>query len=505
MQRQLRPYQTDLVAAIKDTVRSGVRRMVVRLPTGAGKTLVAANLAAGALAKGNGMAFTCPRIDLVDQTVDEFASEGITDIGVLQASHPLTNYSAAVQICSIDTLGSRGYYPDVPLVVFDEVHILKKFHIEYMKQRPDAIYVGLSATPWRYGLKKHFETLIVGATMKGLMADKYLCRYQIFAPSLPDLKGVKKIAGDYSEGSLSRRMRDQVQITADVVQTWLSHGVKDRTLVYAVDRAHAGQLLERFNDAGIPMQYQDGYTEGWQRRELKKAFQNREIPGIVSVETMIIGNDLDVRCISCVRPTMSNMFWVQLFGRGLRNNPPWADKKERLLFLDHSGNSLALGYPEDIEEKYEDLLDEKDLAPQKVQKPEALPKLCPKCNFVKPPKIRMCPSCGFEPKFESILVEKEGKLVDITRGEDGYPIGVPVEVWQPLERLRFYNELRAICLEKGRKSGWAAQAYKKKFGDFPPFAWERNSAPAEKAGIQVRQYVRYLDIQWATSRRKKNA
>lgn len=307
--RELRPYQVDLINSIKDTVRNGIRRMVVALPVGAGKTLVAANIASGALAKGNGVAFTCPRIDLIDQTVEEFGKEGISDIGVIQADHIMTDYSKMLQVCSLQTMERRGYFPNSKIVIFDEVHLVRGGMIKFMDQHPEAIFIGLSATPWTKGLADHFETLIVGATMKDLMAQGYLSKYRAFAPNIPNLKGVKIIAGDYQESQLSERLREDKGLTADIVKTWQSHPVRDRTLVFAVDRAHAKLLQARFQDTGIQVGYQDAFTPAMERRELKRAFQNRELPIIVSVETMIIGNDMDVRCISCCRPTQSEMLW----------------------------------------------------------------------------------------------------------------------------------------------------------------------------------------------------
>jgi DNA repair protein RadD len=505
--RELRPYQLELIQSIKDTIRNGVRRMVVALPVGAGKTLCAATIASGALAKGNGVAFTCPRIDLIDQTVEEFSKEGITDIGVIQADHIMTDYSRMLQVCSLQTMERRGYFPKSKIVIFDEVHLLRGGMIKFMAEHPDAIFIGLSATPWTKGLGDHFETLIIGSTMKDLMTQGYLSQYRAFAPNVPDLKGITidPLTGDYRTGKLSERMRGR-QLVADIVKTWQSHPVRDRTLVFAVDRAHAKLLQARFQDTGIKVGYQDAFTPPMERRELKRSFQNRELPIIVSVETMIVGNDLDVRCISFCRPTKSEMLWVQALGRGMRPAAPGSDPKENLLLLDHSGNILDqnLGRPEDIE--YDRLLKSTDdNAKRIVKEKEEFAKQCPKCSFMKPPRAKICPACGFESTLVSDIIEKDGVLEEITK--DGMLLAPnkksKQELWTLEQKKIFMSEVKALGIEKGRKPGWCAVVYKKKFGYWPEGIIP-GVAPAKEAGPYVRSYCKSLDIAYFKSKAYKD-
>jgi DNA repair protein RadD len=84
---ELRPYQVEALDAIRDSLRGGVRRLMVQAATGAGKTKIAAAMVDSALSKGNRMAFVVPAIALVDQTVESFWAEGIRDVGVIQANH----------------------------------------------------------------------------------------------------------------------------------------------------------------------------------------------------------------------------------------------------------------------------------------------------------------------------------------------------------------------------------------------------------------------------------
>jgi superfamily II DNA or RNA helicase len=76
---------------LREGVAAGKTRVVLCAPTGFGKTVVASTITHSALAKGNKVIVTVPQKQLIDQTVQMFASEGITDVGVMQADHPLTN------------------------------------------------------------------------------------------------------------------------------------------------------------------------------------------------------------------------------------------------------------------------------------------------------------------------------------------------------------------------------------------------------------------------------
>ena len=103
----LRDDQARARDQLRQSLASGKRRPIVQAPTGWGKTLLATAIAEDALAKEERVVFVAPALSLIDQTVDRFYAEGITDIGVIQANHPMTNASRAVQIASAQTLARR--------------------------------------------------------------------------------------------------------------------------------------------------------------------------------------------------------------------------------------------------------------------------------------------------------------------------------------------------------------------------------------------------------------
>jgi len=134
--------------------------VILQLPTGSGKTVIAGDIVKRALAKGKRVAFLVPYISLIDQTWKSFYDQGIKDIGVIQADHQLYDPDAVCQICSVETLSRRKIYPDVDLVIVDEAHRRSAFVLKWMEM--GGTFVGLTATPWSVGMGNHWKSLVVG-------------------------------------------------------------------------------------------------------------------------------------------------------------------------------------------------------------------------------------------------------------------------------------------------------------------------------------------------------
>src|SRR6185437_2966200 len=120
--RELREDQNDALNMLRASIARGNRRIVMKGSTGYGKTIVASQIVANALAKNKRVLFTVPRIDLVDQTIEKFFEQGITDIGAIQAQHEMTDWSKPGQVASVQTL-QRRTIPMSDLVLIDECHI----------------------------------------------------------------------------------------------------------------------------------------------------------------------------------------------------------------------------------------------------------------------------------------------------------------------------------------------------------------------------------------------
>src|SRR3546814_11080988 len=123
----------------------------------------------------------------------------------MQANHPRTDALAPIQVASVQTL-ARRHVPYTNVVIVDEAHIRSEVIDRLMAERPEAVFIGLSATPWRRGMGRQWQDLVVAATTPELIPDGYLSAFRVFAAAPPDLAGVRPAAGDYPAGALAARM-----------------------------------------------------------------------------------------------------------------------------------------------------------------------------------------------------------------------------------------------------------------------------------------------------------
>jgi superfamily II DNA or RNA helicase len=478
------PHQSTAIDLIWRSMAEGRRRPILMMATGAGKTKTAAAIVKRALAKGKRVVFVVPAKELIDQTVAAFRKEGILEIGVIQADHPETDPTRPVQVASAQTLARRAL-PPADLVIVDEAHRVQRRVFEWMKLCPKLPFIGLSATPWTKGLGKHYDDLIIGATTQQLIREGYLSPFRVFAPSHPDLTGVRTIAGDYAENELAQAM-DKPQLTADVVSTWLKLGENRPTLCFAVNRAHARSLERDFQRAGVACRYVDGDTERTERVDIREAFERGDIRVVVNVGVLTTGVDWDVRCLILARPTKSEMLYVQIIGRGLRS----AEGKQDCLILDHSDTTLNLGFVTDIHhERLSDGTERKASSSSRPERPKPMPKECSSCNYVKPAGVHKCPACGFAPHKVQDVETVQGELAHL----GGKQIKVSMD-----DKRRWYAMLLWYENSKQYKHGWAANKFREKFGVWPNGIHVDPTEPDVKVG----NWIRSTNIRWYKGQEK---
>ena len=486
----LRALQQRAIDGLRESLRTGHRRPIIQAATGFGKTIIAAHIVHGALAKRKRVAFSVPALSLIDQTFDRFVANGIDpgDLGVMQADHPWNRPNAPIQICSIQTLARRGF-PKVDFVVLDEAHIRFEAIDKWIDAEPSKIFVGLSATPWSVGLGDQFDDLIIPTSIDELTKDGFLAPLRAFAPTKPDLSGIKMVAGDYHEGELAERMSG-ASIVADVVMTWLEKADDRPTLLFAVNRAHADILQRQFVAAGVSAAYVDANTEREERTKIGRELESGRIKVICSVGTMTTGVDLDIRCISYARPTKSEILWVQSIGRGLRT----AGGKADCILLDHSGTALTMGLPSEI--LHTELLrskDEKAKAARKAVEPP-VPIECPQCQQLIPVKMRECPGCGYVVKRLCKVVVNEGELIEIG--------GSKKSTAQKLSKRDFLAQLKGYAEEHSYKPGWPVAKFKSKTGEWPHHSIK--DCPPQICSNKVRAWIRSEFIRWAKRRPERS-
>lgn len=495
----LRKYQTDAIQSLRICLAGGVLRQMLYSPTGSGKTEIGMSIIKGAIAKGKRVVFLCNRINLVGQASRRFYLAGI-DHGLIQGDNT-RNIDKPVIIASIQTVARRGM-PDCDLIVIDEAHAVsgsKDFRAVII-ERSAVPVIGLSATPFSRGLGRYynelggalFEALTVSTSIKDLINEGFLVDCEIYAPSEPDMSGIKTSKNafgelDWSDSDVGRAV-DKPQLIGNIVEHWLrlSNGLP--TVCFASNIAHSKHIVESFRAVGVAAEHIDCYTDEDERAAILRRIETGETTIISNVGILTEGWDFPAcRTMILARPTRSLIRYIQMIGRVLRPH----DTKEKALVLDHSGTVQRLGFPTD--DFPLELDDGKPKAVEK-QKPEAaLPKKCPECHHMKPPKVSVCPKCGFKAsRAQSEIEEVEGELQLLKKGQKKFSQN---------DKQKIYSELLAIKLSKGYSDGWINHKYKAYFGVWPRGMQDYAIEPSP----EIKSWIISQNIRFAKSKEVKRA
>jgi DNA repair protein RadD len=441
----LRPYQSDLVRKINDELRYFSKAPLVVLPTGGGKTFIAAQVTLDHVSEGKSVWFIAHRQELIAQASKAFSTFGIRH-GILKAGTP-ADVSQRVQIASVQTLVRRldDGYPPPDLIITDECHhATAKSYTRIFAAYPNASLLGVTATPCRMngaGLGDVFDSIILGPTNQWLTDNGFLSPARYYAPpQKADISKVHTRAGDYVTSELEEIM-DDGEITGDAVSHYrrLCAGVP--MLVFCVSVAHAHHVAEEYRAAGYRAAAVDGKLSDEDRADRIQGLGTGKYQVITSCD--LIGEGLDVPVVSAVqllRPTQSPALHLQQIGRGLRP----AAGKDYLVVLDHVNNVAKHGFAST----------EREWTLEGKKKSDALPavRTCASCYSVHR-TAKTCPYCGFEyPVVSRELTAK--KIVD---GELVEVVQTPEERAEEVKNAGTFAELVAIGKSRGYKRAgfWA--------------------------------------------------
>jgi superfamily II DNA or RNA helicase len=500
-------FQKKFVADFDQAVAAGVRRILGVAPTGSGKTVIASEIIKRAVAAHKQVLFLAHRDELLTQARDKLKSFDIT-AGIIKAGRdadlrPL----APVQVASIQTLHARAVraksmeLPPADYLFVDEAHHCRAMTYQAIVDAyPNSIIIGLTATPCRgdgRGLGNVFETMLECPQIGELINLGHLVKLKIFAPPAPNLRGVEVAStGDYVVNQLSGRMNTDV-LVGDLVEHWLRHAERRRTVVFAVDVAHSVHIAEELCKSGVKAEHVDGNTPQADREAILGRLASGESQVVCNCMILTEGFDLpDIGCIALVRPTRSLGLFRQMIGRGLRP----AGGKADIIILDHSGGVHRHGRPDDA---IEWTLDNDKRAANKTHDARKAASSagdpfceCPACRHLRM-RGMACDNCGWAPKPRARSVDVvDGDLVEL-----GSTTGAPSES----DRIAFYCELRGYQHSARRKDGsqynpkWPACQYRDKFGTWPPFSWN-NYQPIEPTPATLR-WIKHRQIAYAKKQR----
>ncbi|EET0018180.1 DEAD/DEAH box helicase [Escherichia coli] len=473
------------------------RTYLMYAPTGSGKTGLAAFVTAGMVERGMRVMFVCPYTILLNQTAERFTEYGLPweEISFVWRDHPNHDPERLIQIASADTLIRREFPDNIDLLIVDEAHMKRRALLEVIRDK-DIRVLGLSGTPFAAWMGKYYECLIKPTTIRELIQRGDLSDYEFFAPSMPDLAGVKTsntvFGRDYNEEQLASIMGSS-DLVGDIVRNWLENGEDLPTICFCVNVAHANFVTREFLQAGIGAEVMTADTPHDERQDIIRRFEEGATKIIVNVGVLVAGFDSDVRCLIYARPTKSEIRWLQCIGRALRT----ASGKKRALIFDHSGTVHRLGFPEDIE--YDELPGKNDgmkaSAGGSEVKAEKLPRECPKCHFMKPAGVHMCPKCGFRPLGgDDVATDRDRKLSRVNKGKREYSREEKQRWWSEIKGYQNYRNATG----KPLSDGWCAHTYKEKFGVWPKGF---SNAPLQPS-VEVCNFIRSKNIAYARGRKK---
>lgn len=485
----LRPYQKKFIADIYAHIKVGAKRILGVAATGSGKTVVMAQVIAHAVAKGRRVMIVVHRDSLIEQSYSELCSFGLNDCGFIKYGWQ-ENRDSLIQTASVQTLPKRDWWHQYPvdLVVLDEAHLTAFASVTKQMMAeiyPQAIYLGLTATPWRLNKRESlgdiFEALAFAPMPYELINSGFLVKPAYFSPSVTDLKKVGTAAnGDFDQGQLALAC-DRPELIQQIVRDWHNLAYGRRTIAFTVNVSHARNLAAAFTAAGVPSAYVDGTMPPKVINSIYAQLAAAEILLLASCLKVTEGFNLpSVSAIISTRPTHSKSLHFQMLGRGLRLSPKTG--KTDCIVLDSSGNVQRHGFVEDIKQiSLEPGFDSTG--------GEASKKVCPPehggCGAILYAFHMRCYECGYlfeQPKKVYLVPELEQLL----SSEDK-------------ERYEFYRSKLREAYQKSFAPGWAAMVFKERYGHWSPDVWAIGAIFGDNPKLEQRTY--YLNHLSAIAKR----
>ncbi len=476
---ELRDFQQDIVDELRRGLMAGHLRQMLAMPTGSGKTVVASHIIHRAARNGHRSMFIVDRIELVEQAARHLEAIGLR-VGVMQGENTSRRPDDEVIVASVQTVRSRGA-PPAGFVVIDEAHILHKAHIELMQAWDRVPFIGLSATPLRPDLGKHFTNLVRGPTVAWLTEQGFLVPVRAFCPAAAKLQAVlAEVAirrGEFVERDLERALNSK-ELVGDIITTWQEKAEGRPTLVFAVNIPHSKSIIDDFLAEGVSAAHLDAYTPKDARKEIIAGFRAGDILVLSSVNVLGIGFDVpDAACGILARPTLSEALHMQQQGRLIRP----AEGKTDAIILDHAGNTIRFGLPHHFAVPD---LGQGEHATASAKRKQARLVTCGSCDAVIEPDQRVCPSCGIDrPTRTSEVLYRDGQLV-------AYGVDAVEEPHTPQAKRRWYRAFLWNADLRGHKRGWAYYAYQAKFGEKPAWGWRADVGvePTYEQARWIRSY-----------------
>lgn len=385
----LRPYQQEAVSATLRHFRKSRAPAIIVLPTGAGKSLVIAELAR--LARGRVLVLAHVK-ELVEQNHSKYIGYNLA-AGIYSAGLNQKDSTEKVIFGSIQSVARAptDFFKDFSLLIIDECHrVSAEDGTQYaqviasiLERNAQLCILGLTATPYRLDTgwiyrfnhagfirtnePRLFDRCIFELTLQQMIESGYLTPpVQIDAPVASyDFSSLRLQTGrqTFSTEEIEAILKDQSRITPVIIQNIVELS-RDRrgVIIFTSSVRHAQEILKLLPPNSSAMVVGD--TPGPERDAIIERFKNQELKYLVNVSVLTTGFDAPhVDLIAILRPTESVSLYQQIVGRGLR----LYEGKKDCLILDYTG------VPHDIfAPQIHDRRPTEDAVPVRVQ--------CPRCD-----------------------------------------------------------------------------------------------------------------------------
>lgn len=387
---KLRDYQQQAVQNVIKFFQKSREPAMIVLPTGAGKSLVIAELTR--IAQGRVLVLAHVK-ELVEQNYEKYTSYGL-EAGIFSASLGKKDQNQKAIFGSVQSIARAedNFFNNFSLLVIDECHrVAEESSTQYQEiikklqeRNPMLCILGLTATPYRLGLgwiyeysslgelkstkKRFFKQCVYELPLSYMIKNKYLTTpVKVDIPvTCYDFSELKPKEGTYSSSDIEDILKNQKRLTPliikniiDITEKFNRKGV----MIFSSTIKHAQEIMDYLpeNDSRIVL----GDTDLQERERIINDFKNRKFKYLVNVSVLTTGFDAPhVDVIAILRPTESNSLYQQIIGRGLRL---CQDKKDCYV-LDYTGMGHDIYKPEIHDKK-----PAKDTVPVQV--------ICPACGF----------------------------------------------------------------------------------------------------------------------------
>ena len=387
---KLRAYQQEAVLKTIEHFRGSIDPAVIVLPTGAGKSLVIAELAR--IARGRVLVLTHVK-ELVEQNHEKLTSLG-RSAGIYSAGLKQADLSEQITFASIQSLSRHldELKEAYSIVIIDECHRIglddNSQYLTTLKHlkalNPTTKILGLTATPYRLGIgwiyHEHYRGMIRGEAerlfkkciyelpLRYLIKKGFLTEPKVLDPAVEhyDFSSLTTPDGQFEQKPMNDLLKGCKRVTKAIIKHLMSlcdEHQRQGVMIFAATVEHAKEIISYLPaDSTVLI---TGDTDHRDRDRYIKAFKERHLTYLVNVSVLTTGFDAPhVDCIAILRPTESVSLYQQIIGRGLRTAP----NKEDCLIIDYAGNRYDLYQPEVGDPK-----PDSDSVPVQV--------FCPECEF----------------------------------------------------------------------------------------------------------------------------